>query len=322
MRIALGRSLAGIAAVALLGLLCTPATALSQNDLLTAVGQLGGDRQSLYLAAYPTVAVVKTNLEARLQVPGMLVAEQHQLDGLLTLASRHANAWNRLQSVENEAGHDQLVALEAILADARNLKGELQASAAEADSVDLLLLATLDLLRSTADLARAGAQSTNLMRTADRLAFFEVAIDGYQQAGQGSKAVAMQREFDGLSRTYQADMEAADGALGEATSATQEPISWFSPLIGQYGRLRTASSDLQASMAKLLGHGETERFATAEQSLLTLRSHLAEAQQVLLQSLAVYLAISILLCAWATRATIRWHADVRTANLGSGIPGT
>ncbi|MES2154597.1 MAG: hypothetical protein V4510_05620 [bacterium] len=321
MRAALGSILVAVAVSALL-VSSFPVAGRSQNELLTAVGQLGGSNQASYLASFPTVAVIKTNLEARLQVPNMPLADQQQLDALLVLASNHAQAWTNLQGIGQGAGHDQLVGLQGVLAAAKALKSELQTSTAEPDTVDLLLLATLDLLRSTGDMARSAAQSTVSVPTADRLAFFQVAIEGYQEAGQGSNAAAMQREFDGMSRTYTADMEAADNAIRAAETARDEPIAWFVPLISQYGGMRAAVSDLQASGAKLQAHGETQRSAQAQQDLTGLQAHLAQAQRQLLQSLAVYLAISLVVCAWGTRATYRWQSDVRTASLGSGIPGT
>ncbi|MFO1535635.1 MAG: hypothetical protein ABR586_08225 [Thermoplasmatota archaeon] len=312
--------LTGVSVIVILAGAPTSAEARTQDELLTGVEQLGGASQETYLGAFPTMAVVKTNLEARLQVPDMPIDDQQQMDALLGLMGRHANAWQRLQ-----AGRASPVAgladIQAAISAAKSLKGDLGTSLLDPDAVDLLLVATYDLLRSAAGLAHASAQAPVTIPTAQRLAYLEAAIDAARTAGSSASAGSLQLEWDALSRTYRRDLSNADDAMRSAEALRATSSRFLPTLILQFTQMQTARSALEGSMVRLQVHGEAERLQTAQADLASLNVQLAATHGSLLQPLLVYLTLCTAGAAWAVHATVRWNDDRNTAGLGSGMPG-
>lgn len=297
--------------------LCPWATATPESDLLTRLGTLGGGQEG-YLETYPTLAIAKSNAAARLQVD-TTDNEVNDLTILVAFLERHADASLDLASAAAGAP-DHFAKIQSAYDEARTLLDDLRGSRVEEDNVDLALVATQALLGSIGEQAHQTARADNSLPTALRLDYLELSVNAYLAASNdGSVRDAVQAELDDLRADYERDMGQADQAVASATAMGDPPSNSLPNLMTYYATAKLNFDRLQAARATFSDHREADRLANAADVSTQLGANLDQAQGTLMRSLAPYLLGSILLCAWAVRATLAWRSDVRVAGLGTEL---
>lgn len=298
------------------------AAATPESDLLTRLGELGGG-QGTYLDAYPTIAVAKANVAARLQVD-LPDSEVAGLGALVTFLQRHSAAWQSLPPASAVPSPEALGQAASSYEGAKALLADLQAATGEPDNVDLALVGTTALLRDIGDAAHGSAASSTALPTALRIRYLELSVAAYSASSADTTAIrtSVQSELDDLRKGFDADMRRADGAVLAAGSIGRPPSSSLPDLMGYYATGKHRLDRLAEARERLVAHGEATRLEEADEAFGRLEQDVESSGAVLLRSLAPYLLASVLLCAWAVRATLGWAADVRVAGLGSELQVT